>query len=117
LRDKDGDMLDGGKSYRLTIPANVPISQFWSATVYDRATHAFIRETSATARSSQTIGLKTNGDGTVELAFGPASPAGREANWVPTQPGGKFEVLFRLYGPQKPLFDKTWVLPDIEKAS
>jgi hypothetical protein len=25
-------------------------------------------------------------------------------------------VLFRLFGPEKPLFDKTWVLPDIEKT-
>jgi hypothetical protein len=28
---------------------------------------------------------------------------------------GPDEVLFRLYGPEKPLFDKTWKLPDIEK--
>jgi len=24
-------------------------------------------------------------------------------------------VLFRFYGPEKPLFDKTWKLPDIER--
>jgi hypothetical protein len=34
---------------------------------------------------------------------------------VATRADGKFEVLFRFYGPQKPLFDKTWKLPDIEK--
>jgi hypothetical protein len=27
--------------------------------------------------------------------------------------GGQFEVLFRFYGPEKTLFDKTWKLPDI----
>jgi hypothetical protein len=27
-----------------------------------------------------------------------------------------FEALFRFYGPEKPLFDKTWKLPDIEKV-
>jgi hypothetical protein len=37
------------------------------------------------------------------------------SNWVPTNADGKFEVLFRFYGPEKPLFDKTWKLPDIEK--
>jgi hypothetical protein len=36
---------------------------------------------------------------------------------VPTNPAGGFEVLFRLYGPEQPLFDKTWVLPDIERVS
>lgn len=30
--------------------------------------------------------------------------------------GGKFEVFFRFYGPEKPLFEKTWVLPDIEQV-
>ena len=45
----------------------------------------------------------------------PSAPAGKETNWVPTSASGKFEVLFRLYGPEKPLFDKTWKLPDIER--
>ena len=44
-------------------------------------------------------------------------PAGRESNWVPTSTDGGFEVLFRFYGPEKPLFDKTWRLPDIEKET
>ena len=43
------------------------------------------------------------------------APSGKESNWVPTSTDGKFEVLFRLYGPEKPLFDKAWKLPDIEK--
>ena len=36
--------------------------------------------------------------------------------WIPTKADGQFEVLFRFCGPEKPLFDKTWKLPDIEKA-
>ena len=39
----------------------------------------------------------------------------RVSNWVPTNASGKFEVLFRIYGPEKPFFDKTWVRPDIER--
>jgi hypothetical protein len=38
-------------------------------------------------------------------------------NWIPTNAGGQFEVLFRFYRPEKTLFDQTWVLPDIEKVS
>jgi hypothetical protein len=57
--------------------------------------------------------VQQNADGSVDVYFGPKAPPGKESNWVPTDPNGKFEVLFRLYGPQKPLFDKTWVLPDI----
>jgi hypothetical protein len=28
-----------------------------------------------------------------------------------------FEVLFHFYGPEKPVFDKTWGLPDIERVA
>jgi hypothetical protein len=69
------------------------------------------------ARSSQTPGLKVNGDGSVDLFFGPRLPAGEEANWVPTDPARKFEVLFRFYGTEKALFEKTWLLPDVEELT
>lgn len=112
--DKEGKPLDGSKTYRLNVPANAPIRQYWSATLYDRETHALIREMSHAARSSQSPGLQVNADGTVDLYFGPTAPAGKEANWTPTDPRGEFEVLFRFYGPLPSLFDRSWVLPDIE---
>ncbi|WP_460726836.1 DUF1254 domain-containing protein [Lysobacter rhizosphaerae] len=115
LKDKQGRFFDGSKTYRLTVPANAPVTQYWSATVYDRATHALIRDLRWSSRSSQTPGLKKNGDGSANVYFSPNVPAEGEGNWVPTKAGGSFEVLFRLYGPQKPLYDKTWKLPDIEE--
>jgi hypothetical protein len=69
------------------------------------------------SRSSQTPGLEKNADGSVDVYFGPSAPSGKESNWVPTDANGKFEVLFRFYGPQKSLFDKTWKLLDIEKEN
>jgi hypothetical protein len=117
IRDRAGEALDGGKTYRLTVPANVPVTQYWSATVYDRATHALIRDQKTVSRSSLSPGLQKNADGSVDVYFGPKAPVGKEPNWVPTSPSGKFEVLFRFYGPEKPLFDKTWVLPDISLLS
>jgi hypothetical protein len=113
-KDKDGQPLDGGRTYRLTVPANPPVSLYWSATVYDRSTHALIRDQKWSSRASTTQGLQKNADGSTDVYFGPQAPTGKDANWIPTRAGGRFEVLFRLYGPQKPLFDKTWVLPDIE---
>ena len=114
IKDKDGRSFDGGRMYRLTVPANAPVTQYWSATPYDRETHALIRNQPWSSRSSQTPGLQKNPDGSVDVYFGPKSPAGKESNWVPASPGRQFEVLFRLYGPEKPLFDKTWTLPDVE---
>lgn len=116
-RDNSGAALDGGRTYRLTVPANAPVRQYWSAVVYDRATHAFIRHAPKLSRSSQNSDMRKNADGSVDVYFGPTAPTGKQGNWIPTKAGGKFEVLFRLYGPEKPLFDKTWKLPDIEKVA
>jgi hypothetical protein len=55
-------------------------------------------------------------DGSADLYFAPQSPPGKDANWIPTNPGGRFEVLFRFYGPTAALFDKTWQLPDLMRT-
>ena len=116
FKDKDGDKLHGSTAYRLNVPANAPVRQYWSATVYDRDTHALIRNAPWPSRSSQTSGLQKNPDGSVDLYFGPKAPQGKESNWVPTYAGSGFETLFRLYGPEKAFAEKTWKLPDIDKA-
>jgi hypothetical protein len=117
IKDKDGEAFDGGRSYRLTVPANAPVEQYWSATAYDRQTHALIKNMPRASRSSQIPEMRKNADGSVDVFFGPTAPDGKESNWVPTDPARRFEVMFRLYAPTKALFEKTWVLPDIEKAN
>src|SRR5262249_32936906 len=37
-KDKDGNWLDGGKSYHLRVLPNAPVKQFWSFTLYDNQT-------------------------------------------------------------------------------
>jgi hypothetical protein len=117
IHDKAGQPFDGATSYRLKVPANPPVTLYWSATIYDRSTHALVRNMQWSSRASTTPGIQKNADGSVDVYFGPKAPAGKDSNWVPSDPNGKFEVLFRFYGPQKPLFDKTWKLPDIESAT
>ncbi|CAG2153815.1 DUF1254 domain-containing protein [Cupriavidus numazuensis] len=116
-KDGDGHALDGGRSYRLRVPANVPVRLYWSAALYDRATHAPIRHAKVVSRSSLSLGLQKNSDGSVDIYFGPVAPKGKEGNWAPTSSAGRFEVIFRFFGPEKSLLDKTWVLPDIEKVN
>ena len=112
--DKAGQPLDGNKSYQLTVPANAPVQQYWSATLYDRATHALIKDTAHASRASNMPELQKGADGAVTLYFGQNPPEGQDSNWVPTN-GRPFEVLFRLYGPEKSFFEKTWKLPDLEE--
>ena len=115
-RDKDAQPLRGSGTYVLRVPANAPVKLYWSATVYDRATHALIREAQWASRGSNTPALQKNADGSVDVYFAPAAPPGKESNWIPTSAAGNFEVLVRFYGPEKPFFDKTWRLPDIERV-
>jgi hypothetical protein len=117
IKDREGRAFDGSSTYRLNVPANPPVELYWSATVYDRATHAPIRDKARLSRSSKSPELQTNSEGSVDVYFGPSAPSGKDGNWVPTDPTGEFEVLFRFYGPKPPLFDKSWALPDIEKIS
>ena len=108
IKDKAGKNFDGGKTYRLTVPANAPVEEYWSATAYDRATHALIRDMPRASAASNSADVRKNADGSIDVYLGPKAPAGKESNWIPTKAEHEFEVLFRLYRPQKPLFDKTW---------
>ena len=60
------------------------------------------------SKSSKRDKLITNPDGSVDLYFGPKAPVGKEANWTQTVPAKGWYVIFRLYGPLEPWFDKTW---------
>jgi hypothetical protein len=40
-----------------------------------------------------------------------------KANWIKTVPGHGWFPIFRFYGPEEAYFDKSWKLPDIEKAN
>ena len=115
-KDKAGQPLDGGGNYVLRVPAKPPVKLYWSATVYDRANHALLREAPWSGRGSNSAGIQQSADGSVDVYFGPSEPAGKASNWIPTSAKGRFEVLMRFYGPEKAFFDKTWVLPDIERA-
>ena len=117
IRDKDGDGYDGAKTYRMTVPPNVPVEQYWSVTAYDRETHALIKNMDRASRASNAAELQKNADGSVDIFFGPKAPAGKETNWVATDPARGFELMFRLYGPKKEFFAKAWTMPDVEKVA
>jgi hypothetical protein len=117
IKDKDGQNYDGAKTYRLHVPPNVPVDQYWSVTAYDRETHALIKNVNRASRASNASDVKKSADGSVDLYFGPKAPAGQESNWIPTDPQRGFELMFRAYGPKKEFFDKAWTLPDVEKLA
>ncbi len=116
FHDHSGNPLEGGNNYRLLVPANVPVREFWSVTVYSLETSSFFLNSKRLTLGSLDKELSKNADGKVEIYFGPEPLAGHEANWLYTQSGQKWFPWFRVYGPEKAIFDKSWRLPDIEKA-
>jgi hypothetical protein len=114
--DSQGQSLTGENSYRLHVPPNVPAKQYWAVTVYDLDTACLIRDMPIPGLDSYNQKMGRNADGSVDIYFGPKEPSGHEANWIPTAPGKPWLTMFRFYGPDKALFDKIWVLPDIEEV-
>ncbi len=114
FKDNGGSPLEGGNNYRLHVPANVPVREFWSVTVYSLETSSFFLNSMRLTLGSLDKELRKSADGSADLCFGPKPPAGQEPNWLYTQPGQKWFPWFRFYGPEKALFDKSFKLPDIE---
>jgi len=113
----DGEWLDGGRQYRLRVPADPPAKLFWSATVYDAETRCLIDNEQARGdRGSRDADLARNDDGSVDVYFGPEPPPSGETNWVQTVPGRHWFSYFRLYGPLEPYFDRSWKLGDVMPA-
>jgi hypothetical protein len=113
-KDAEGNLLDGGTSYRLHVPAPVPARQFWACTVYAAEDAAFMRDAPRVELSSYDKNLVTNLDGSVDVYFGPESPVGHETNWIYTAPDASWFTMFRFYGPEPAVFDRSWQLPDLE---
>ena len=114
--DKDGDWLEGGKSYTLHIPASPPAEQFWSVAVYSWDTRTLIDNEQKRAAQSSRQDLIKNKDGSIDLYYGPTAPKGKEKNWVQTIPGQGWWVYLRFYAPTKAYFDKSWSMGDFEKV-
>ncbi|QEG34284.1 DUF1254 domain-containing protein [Bythopirellula goksoeyrii] len=112
MRDADGNLFEAGKTYSLTVPKDVPVKQFWSLTIYDRDTWAFIYSPQMLPglSSRDTDKMTKNADGSVTLYFG---PEGLETNWIPTSGKAPY-AMFRFYGPEEAFYNKTFKLADVE---
>jgi hypothetical protein len=115
-KDAKCQFLQGENTYKLHIPANVPAGQFWSVVVYDALSRSELRNGEPFPSLSLYTDPKKNADGSVDIFFGPKVPAGEEKNWIKTVADKGWFPIFRFYSPKKELYDKTWVLPDIEEV-
>jgi hypothetical protein len=110
----DGEWLDGGKNYKLVMPAKVPVRDFWAVTTYDLETASYLRNIDKSSIDSTMKEVKKNADGSVDIYFGPNAPKGKESNWLPTDPKRRFFLLGRFYGPEPAILDGSFELNNIE---
>ena len=113
--DSEKQFFDGAKTYKMTIPAEPPVGNFWAVTVYDTQTRSMLQtKQGAPTVGGNTEGIKKNVDGSYTIYFGPKAPEGFENNWVQTVPDKSWFVILRMYSPLKPWIDQTWRPSEVE---
>ena len=113
--DSDDNYLDGSKTYKMIVPPNVPVREFWSVTVYDPITRSQLQTSQPFPSISSQSNPPDNADGSVDIYFAPKKPKGvDDGNWIQTVPGKGFFPFYRIYGPLKAFTDKTWKPNQIE---
>jgi hypothetical protein len=119
MMDANRQYFDGAKTYKVTLPPNIPAENFWSLTVYDNMTRSMLdtpqRYPRAGSQSYPSPAAEPNSDGSTTVYFGPKQPEGvKRGNWIQTMPGKGWFTILRLYGPLEPFFDKSWRPSEIE---
>jgi hypothetical protein len=117
-RDSKGNPFRADRTYKLPVPKDVPVAQFWSLTLYSENTRRPYdnggTEIRSTSLDSKTPDLTYNADGSVDLFIGAKAPAGFDRNFMKTVGEDGWFVMFRLYAPLQGFFDKTFSLADFE---
>lgn len=113
LVDADSNYFDGSKTYKITLPKDVPAEKFWSLTLYDMQTRSMLdtpqKFPRAGSQSYPTPAAEPNKDGSTTVYFAPEQPEGvARGNWIQTDPEKGWFVILRLYSPLQPFFDKSW---------
>ncbi len=113
--DANKQPLDGSMTYKLRLPPDVPINNFWAVTLYDTQTRSLLQTGQKFPTvGSQSDGVQKNADGSYDVYFAPEPPEGREGNWLQTVPGKSWFTILRMYGPLEPWIDKSWRPSEIE---
>jgi hypothetical protein len=77
--DSEGRALDGGYTYRLRMPPDVPVKDFWSLVLYDNQTRSMLQTDQPFPSLNSERGVEQNDDGSTDVYFGPTRPPATRA--------------------------------------
>ena len=81
--DADKNYFDGAKTYKVTLPKDIPARAFWSFTLYDNQTRSMLdtpqRYPRAGSQSYPSPAAEADADGSTTVYFGPSSPRASSA--------------------------------------
>ncbi|CAN7737254.1 DUF1254 domain-containing protein [Rhizobium leguminosarum] len=117
--DTKGEYFNGNKTYKVSLPANIPAGKFWSFTVYDNQSRSMLdtpqRYPRAGSQSYPSPAAVAASDGSTTVYFGPKKPEGiSDGNWIQTDPNKGWFTILRLYSPLEAFFTKKWKPSEIE---
>ncbi|MET0830634.1 MAG: DUF1254 domain-containing protein [Microbacterium sp.] len=117
--DAAGEPFDGAKTYRVSLPKDIPAARFWSLNVYDSQTRSLLqtpqRYPRAGSQEYPSPAAAAEADGSTVVYVSPAQPDGVAAgNWIQSDPEKGWFVILRCYSPLQPFFDKTWRAGEFE---
>jgi hypothetical protein len=117
--DANKKYFDGSKTYKVTLPSDIPEAKFWSLTLYDNQTRSMLdtpqRYPRAGSQSFPSPAAEANADGSTTVYFSPTQPNGvKRGNWIQTDPSKGWFVILRLYSPLEPFFTKAWRPTEVE---
>jgi hypothetical protein len=91
--------------YELTVK-DVPVSGFWSISLYDK--EGYFKKNDLNAYSLNNLTSKKNADGSYTIRFGGCTAS--TENCLPIMDGWNY--LVRLYEPQKEILEGKWTFPE-----
>ena len=105
--DASGADLQGGRTYTIDMPADVPVGAFWSVSVYD-SQGSFL--------PGAVDGLSVSGGPDEPAVPITVSPTKTEGAWLRSPEQGPFRLLMRLYEPEQVVLDNQWQYPPVSTS-
>lgn len=116
--DATGQPLNGANRYVMHLKKGQmpPGDAFWSLTLYNNK-QAFVANPIGRYAIGDRDKLRYNRDGSLDIHIQNARPPGNQAaNWLPAPPDA-FNLMLRVYWPERAMLDGTWNPPAVEQVN